>query len=103
MDGPKSPTEAMRWIKEALRAGRFHMTRHFVERCAERRVTLADALEAAKLAQSCEPYGADARQGGSCWRLQGRLAAGRRLALGVEAFTDTDGRAAMLITIFATK
>jgi hypothetical protein len=47
-----------------------------------------------------EPYPAQLPQhGGTSWRIHGKDSTGRRLAIGVEAYLDEGGRAAVLCTV----
>jgi hypothetical protein len=59
--GPRSATEALRWIKAAVREGRYEQTKHLVERLALRKLVLIDVLAAVQRAGRAEPF-ADPRR-----------------------------------------
>lgn len=99
MSGPQNAQEALSWIKEAVRENRFFPTRHVVERGVLRGASLIDVVAAIGRAASLEPYGATPEHGGTCWRVHGKDADGRRLAIGVEAYLDEDHRWVVLITV----
>jgi uncharacterized protein DUF4258 len=103
LGGPKNAHEALSWIKEAVREGRYIRTKHFFERMTERVVTLADVAAALRRASRCETYSQLPRHGGSCWRVHGQDLDGRRLAVGVEAFLDEERRWTILCTVMELK
>ena len=96
--GPKNPTEALAWIKESVREGRYSRTKHLLARMDLRRVTLVDVVAAIQRATRAEPYAGPSRHGGTCWRVFGQDLDGRKLAVGVEAYLDDDERWTILCT-----
>jgi len=100
MPGPTTPTEAVAWVLDALENGRYFTTRHFDQRCSERKFTVFDAKRVARTAMSCEAYAdAPVRAGGTAWRIRGTATDGSAAAIGVEAFKDHLGRRVLLITV----
>jgi hypothetical protein len=100
MPGPKTPPEALAWVKEAMAAGRYVPDPHFEKRCRQRCYSIFDAKRIALTATTCAPYPeAACLAGGTSWRVLGRDSDGNRAALGVEAFLDSFGRQVLLITI----
>ena len=101
--GPKNPKEALAWIKEAARERRLLKTKHLFDRMDAREVTLLDVMTAIRRASRVEPYAEQPRHGGTCWRVHGQDLDGRRLAVGVEAYLDTNQRWAILCTVIEWK
>jgi hypothetical protein len=95
--------EALRWIKAAVRAGRYQATKHLMERLILRKLVLLDVLTAVQRGSRAEPYSEPPRQGGTCWRVHGQDSDGRKLAVGVEAYQDERGEWALLCTVFEEK
>ena len=103
INGPRSPAEALGWIKEALREGRYARTKHLLDRMSDRGVSLLDVTTAIRRAARAEPYAEPPLHGGTCWRVHGQDLDGRRLAVGVEAYLSEDGRWAILCTVIELK
>src|SRR5438105_3064543 len=101
--GPKTPGEALSWIKEAVREGRYLRTKHLFDRMIDRAVTLLDVAAAVARAARAEPHPDPPRHGGTCWRVHGQDLDGRKLAVGVEAYLAADGRWAVLCTVFVMR
>ena len=74
-----------------------------MERLVQRELVLLDVLTAIQRGARAEPYAEPPRQGGTCWRVHGQDAGGRKIAVGVEAYLDEDGRWALLCTVFEEK
>jgi hypothetical protein len=73
MAGPVSARQALPWIREAMRQGRYlvHPT-HFGKRCRERGLSLNDVKHAVERATGCAPYaGREPTQEGTNWRVTG--------------------------------
>jgi hypothetical protein len=102
MPGPRTKEEALRWIQEAVQAGRYILSRHFRgERLLERGLSMDDFFAAIERATEVVPY--DRREpvnGGTCWRVFGPSLSGDALAVGVEAFFDRKRRRIVVCTIF---
>jgi hypothetical protein len=103
MGGPKTAGEALSWIKEAVREGRYLRTKHLFDRMVDRAVLLVDVLAAISRGARAEPYAEPPRHGGSCWRVHGQDLEGRRLSVGVEAYLDEDQRWSILCTVMELK
>ena len=101
--GPKSAAEALRWIKAAVRAGRYQGTKHLTERLVQRGLVLLDVLTAIQRGSRAEPHSEPPRRGGTCWRVHGQDSDGRKLAVGVEAYKDERGEWTLLCTVFEEK
>lgn len=99
MRAPSGPAEALAWIKEAVREGRYSRTRHLFERMTDRAVSLVDVLTAIQRGARAEPFSDPPRHGGTCWRVHGKDLDGRKLAVGVEAYVDEDERWTILCTV----
>jgi hypothetical protein len=103
MRGPKTPTEALAWIKEAVRQGRYFRTKHLFDRMTDRAVSLPDVLDAIRRGARAEPFSGPPRHGGTCWRVHGQDSDGRKLAVGVEAYLDESQRWTVLCTVISLK
>ena len=104
MCGPRTPTEARSWIREAVAATRYVQAVHFRERLAERKVTMLDVLHILQRGPRIEPYPDQGAHGGTCRRVIGRDLDGERsLGVGVEAFMGDDGKAALLVTVMEVR
>jgi hypothetical protein len=79
------------------------MTRHLFERLQERDIAVRAMLFAVQHGERAEPYTEPPEHGGTTWRIFGKDPQGRRLAVGVEAYRDEQGRAAVLCTVFESK
>lgn len=101
-NGPNAPQDALPWIKEAARSGRLVVTRHLLDRCARRHFTIDEVAFVVRHAYRVEPYSAPSQHGGTSWRVYGKDSTGRAVAVGVEAYQDDAGRAAVVCTIFPT-
>jgi hypothetical protein len=66
MRGPKTPTEALAWIKEAVREGRYTRTKHLFDRISDRMVSLLDVVTAIRRGARAEPHSESPRHGGTC-------------------------------------
>ena len=100
MPGPKTPSDALAWVREAMAAGRYIPDPHFEKRCRQRHYSIFDAKRIAATAKTCEPYPeAKLMASGTSWRVLGQDSNGDMAALGVEAFLDSFGRQVLLITI----
>lgn len=101
MPGPRDSDLALRWIQQALVAGRYIVSGHFGERLAERHVTMMDVHAAVATADSISKYERGApRNGGTCWRVVGRSIDEDRIAVGIEAFLDKKRKYVILCTVF---
>ena len=102
MPGPKDATEALKWVQDALQAGRYIPAMHFYERLSERKIDLQDVFNAIETATACVAYGQGTPQnGGTCWRVTGKNIDGDQdVAVGVEAFLDKKRRRCILCTVF---
>lgn len=102
MPGPRDATEALKWIQEAVQAGRYIPSVHFYDRLAQRRIDIQDAFHAVASATACARYGQGIPQnGGTCWRVTGRdIDDNDDVAIGVEAFLDKKRRRCVLCTVF---
>jgi hypothetical protein len=100
--GPSSVRQALPWIREAMRQGRYLLhASHFGKRCRERGLNIDDVKNAIEHASRCEPYvGRAPTMDGTNWRVTGPSVDGDTIAVGVEAFEDPQGRAVLLITLF---
>lgn len=79
---------------------RFTPSVHFRERLARRDVTMLDVLHVLRRAATVEPHADPPRHDGTCWRVIGRdVDETRAIGVGVEAFTDDDGRRVALCTV----
>ena len=89
--GPNNENEALRWIKDAMRAGNFTESVHLRrDRYSDpERATLPDIRMAIRKATRIEPYTNEPpRHGGTAWRVLGpNLDETKVLAVGVEAYT----------------
>ncbi len=56
MPGPKDATEALKWVQDAVQAGRYVPSTHFYERLVERRIDIQDIFHAVEMAASCAEY-----------------------------------------------
>jgi hypothetical protein len=100
MPGPKTPSDALVWVREAMAAGRYIPDPHFEKRCRQRHYSIFDAKRIAATARTCESYPeAKLLANGTSWRVLGQDSNGDMAALGVEAFLDNFGRQVLLITI----
>jgi hypothetical protein len=100
MPGPKTPQDALVWVKDATAEGRYIPDPHFEKRCRQRHFSVFDVKHIAATATTCVPYlEAKILAGGTAWRVFGRDSDGDPAALGVEAFLDNLGRRILLITI----
>ena len=100
MPGPKTPSDALAWVREAMAAGRYLPDPHFEKRCCPRHYSIFDAKRIAATARTCEPYPeAKLLANGTTWRVLGQDSTGDMAVLGVEAFLDNFGRQVLLITI----
>ena len=100
MPGPKTPSDALAWVREAMAAGRYIPDPHFEKRCRQRHYSIFDAKRIAARAKTCAPYPeAKLLANGTSWRVLGQDSNGDMAALGVEAFLDSFGRQVLLITI----
>ncbi|MGB8296931.1 MAG: hypothetical protein WCG85_15990, partial [Polyangia bacterium] len=85
MPGPKTPQDALVWVKDAMAAGRYIPDPHFEKRCRQRHFSVFDAKRIAATATTCVPYlEAEMLVGGTAWRVFGRDSDGDPAALGVE-------------------
>lgn len=102
MPGPKDATEALKWVQEAVQAGRYVPSVHFYDRLAERRIDIQDVFHAVEAAATCVKYEQGIPQnGGTCWRVTGQSIDGDQdVAVGVEAFLDKKRRRCVLCTVF---
>ena len=101
MPGPATEQDALTWIQDALRNGRYIYTAHFWVRCDDRDISILDVKRAVERAYSCETYkNGKPMNGGTCWRVTGPDFAGDATSIGVEAFTDHLGKRAVLCTVF---
>lgn len=102
MAGPKTRTEALPWIQEALQAGRYVPSGHFYDRLQERGIDIQDVFHAVESASKCLEYsGGVAQNGGTCWRVVGKnVDRDKAIAVGVEAFLDKKKRRCILCTVF---
>jgi hypothetical protein len=102
MPGPRTEDEALKWIQESVRAGRYLPAVHFNERLLERKFDMADVFKAIESPTSIAPYSkGSCDHGGTCWRVFGLdVDAGRRVAVGVEAFLDKHKRRVCICTVF---
>jgi hypothetical protein len=102
MPGPKTEIEALRWIQEAVEAGRYVPSVHFYDRLLERKIDIQDVFQAVENATVCVVYERGVPEhGGTCWRLIGRNVDGDEdVAVGVEAFLDKKRRRCILCTVF---
>jgi hypothetical protein len=102
MPGPKTPTEALAWIQEAVDAGRYVPSVHFYDRLVERAIDIQDVFHAVEHANACVAY--DRRgpeHGGTCWRVVGwNVDRDMEVAISVEAFLDKKRRRCILCTVF---
>ena len=104
MPGPRTPTEARKWVREAVAMKSYIQAVHFRERLASRRITMLDALHVLGRAPHVDAHPDPPRHGGTCWRVIGRDVDGERtIAVGVEAFRDDLGRRLMLCTVIDTR
>ena len=103
MPGPRNADEALTWIQEAVRAGRYVPSVHFYDRMAERRIDILDVFHAIDAATAGVEYvrGGGPRNGGTCWRVTGTdLDETQEVAVGVEAFLDKKRRRCVFCTVF---
>jgi hypothetical protein len=94
--------DALRWIQDALLAGRYTATFHYlVERRDLRQIDMDDIHSAVARATSLVPYAVHPpRHGGTCWRVMGPDADGTRtIGVGVEAYTDRRRRRVIIVTV----
>lgn len=104
MPPPRTPSEARRWIREALQQGLFTPSVHFKQRLVEREIDMLDVHAAIGRCSSVEPHTDMPRNGGSCWRIEGPDADGARtVAVGAEAFEKDGQRRVMLCTVFSVE
>lgn len=102
MPGPQDAAEALRWIQDAMQAGRYVPSVHFYERLAERQIDIQDVFGGIEAATACVRYEQGvAHNGGTCWRVRGESLDGdQEVAVGVEAFLDRRRRRCVLCTVF---
>lgn len=102
MPGPVSARQAIPWVREAVRQGRYLLHEpHFGKRCRERGLNIDDVKHAIEHATSCTPYADRAStQDGTNWRVCGPSIDGPIVAVGVEAFEMAPDRFVLLITLF---
>lgn len=102
MAGPHTKEEALRWIQDCLRDGRYIPAMHFQERLIERDFIMADVRHAIENSESIEPYvRGEAVNGGTAWRIVGQNVDGHRsVAVGIEAFDHKRRRRICLCTVF---
>jgi hypothetical protein len=102
MPGPVSVRQALPWIRDALKQGRYLLHEpHFGKRCRERGLNIDDVKNAIEHATRCDAYAGRApTMDGTNWRVTGPSVDGEAVSVGVEAFTDPQGRAVLLITLF---
>ena len=55
MPGPKTPQDALVWVKDAMAAGRYIPDPHFEKRCRQRRFSVFDAKRIAATATTWKP------------------------------------------------
>lgn len=101
MSGPRTPQEALRWIRVAVESGNYLPSVHFEQRLRERRVDMHDVLYALRRCRSVREY--DGRipvYGGTCWRVFGRdLEDEMDLIIGIEAYRNVNGKQVILCTV----
>jgi hypothetical protein len=102
MPGPKDAVEALKWVQDAVQAGRYIPSIHFYERLAERKIDIEDVFSAVDAASTCVVFEQGTPQnGGTCWRVIGKNIDGdQEVAVGVEAFLDHKRRRCILCTVF---
>ena len=102
MPGPKDATEALKWVQDAVQAGRYVPSIHFYDRLLEQRIDIQDVFNAVEGAATCLKYEQGTPQnGGTCWRVTGKNVDGDQdVAVGVEAFLDRKRRRCILCTVF---
>lgn len=105
MPGPTQHDEALRWVREAVQAGRTVLSRHFrLDRLEQRGLTMDDLHYAIEQATGIEPYERRSPvNGGTCWRVLGPSLDAEELAIGVETFLDKKRRRVVICTIFVVK
>jgi hypothetical protein len=100
MPGPRTPNEALRWIRVAVRGGQYIPADHFDKRLKERGIDMHDVLHAVGTATEIQEYHRQPDNDGTCWRVFGNDIEGeKRLGVGVEAFLDATGKEVMLCTV----
>ena len=102
--GPGTPEEALRWIQDALREGRYTPGKHFGERLLERAIDMLDVFHAVENASSIAPYVPESgpQHDGTPWRIVGPPPddEGDPIGVGVEAYLDKKRRRVYLTTVF---
>lgn len=103
-EAPKTPIEARTWIQEAILTGRYIIKGHAKARLVERGLVMRHLFHVMKHPSSIEPHDEMPKHYGSCWRVTGRNLDGEgQVAIGVEAYTDDDGRKVAVCTIFPVR
>jgi len=103
MSGPRTESEALLWIQDALASGRYVPSVHIRDRLRERDINMDDVFNAIDSATGCQPYDRNPPEHqGTCWRVTGPTVDGESVAIGVEAFLDKKRRRCMLCTVFRT-
>lgn len=101
MPGPQDSTSALRWIQDAVTAGRYKATGHFFDRLSERKIEFEDVFDAIENALRCLPYERQPDHNGTCWRVIGSgIDENKMIAIGVEAYLDKKKRKCALCTVF---
>ena len=102
MPGPKDISTALKWIQEAMEAGRYHPAVHFYDRLFEWHLDFEDVIHAIADPFACETYDRGIPEHeGTCWRITGpSMTGGRDVSVGVEAYHDKKKHRCILCTVF---